>query len=272
MNARYEVDYTLIMLIVLALVSALVAATYFNARDNMVRIDKNGCLDLGAPRGHAVLIIDRSDGFTNSQVLALTNLIHSLPQELHDGDLLSIYTIADEAPTIPQPVFERCVPPRTATAGLGKPTKQRLQSVFNNTFASKLSDILTDVARQSSSASSPILEYIKYASARMGKASSKTLIVFSDLVQNTPPMFDPCNSSWPRFREFQQDGYYQRLRPNLSGVTVKLFQVLRSGTDCNARAQTQKRAPLSDWWIQLVEDAGARDPWFINVQPGEVKP
>ncbi len=261
-NRRQETSRANIWLgvFLIASVGVIAAVVYFSITIERVNA-ATGCISGKAHAAHTVFLLDRSDDFSGRQIEDLRQALIQTYQELEINELFSIYAIGGQVPSIPRPVASFCQPPLTGWKGNPWATNEFLKDRYDDIFEKNVAPILRDLTRPLSSEESPLLEWIvsisETPSFSSNKLSGRRMVLFSDMVQYVPQEdFAPCGS-FPKFKDFRDGRYYERIATDLSNVRVTVFNVRRkNGDGCTVASQRNMRA-LEDFWFNYFDDAGA---------------
>lgn len=206
------------------------------------------------PKGHVVLVVDRSDPLTFTQrkdfeVLFREVVIAGVPK----GHLLSVYALADDFRTTAEPLVELCNPGDGSDASNVDANPQMLRKNFEEKYLKPLlarrDELVTDVPGKAS----PILEMIQLAAitgfGRRAVPEGRRLIVVSDFVQNTPEL-SMYKSGIPDYGTFRLSGYGKKVAADLRDVKVDLRMLVNKPDLQNER--------LLKFWQEHVRSGGGR--------------
>ncbi len=202
---------------------------------------------------HTVLLVDRTDPFTDLHTRLFESAVERGSAALRRGERLSIFLIEARTSTPPAPILSLCKPDDGSDANWLYQNSTLLRSAFEKQFAQPLTALVDRLHEPAQAPASPILETIRAVSLlpsfREAQARRK-LIVVSDLLENTARYSHYTTT--PDYQSFRRSPYGASLLPSLHGVEVELVYLP------NQRAQKrQGRAHLAFWQSYLTE-AGAR--------------
>lgn len=143
------------------------------------------CLESGAV-GHTLVLVDKSDPWSEVQAERLKRLVKRIGEELPAERKLSIYVFNDEfEPNFP-PLMALCNPGRKASELIGNPRREYLR--WRERFGKPLDEALAQLARPNRGQQSPIVEAVGDVLARgenRPAAGDGTLVLVSDMLQNS---------------------------------------------------------------------------------------
>jgi hypothetical protein len=212
------------------------------------------------PRGHYVILVDKTDPLTFTQKQALTVLLQEvIDRRLPEGYLLSLFALGEDFRDSAAPLVELCNP----GSGVGKSeltaTLSHLHKRYQEQFLAKITSQLNELETTKPAAHSPIFEMLQLVGLHIHKrhvTGERRLIVVSDMLANTRQfsMFREI----PEFANFQASEYGSRSNADLSGVDVELNYLLFS-----PKLQTRRQLKF---WEDYFGRAGAK---IVVVHPLE---
>jgi hypothetical protein len=206
------------------------------------------------PKGHVVLLVDKSDPLTFTQrkdfeVVFRNVIATAVPR----GHLLSVYALTDDFKSTAEPLIELCNPGDGRDLGKfdGNPDMQRddYREKYEAPLLAVRQMLVTDVPGKAS----PILEMVQMAGitgfGRRAVSGPRRLIVVSDFIQNTPdlPMY---KVGVPAYDAFRATPYGRKVAADLKDVKVELRMLLNR--------QDLQNEKLLKFWQAYVDDAGGR--------------
>lgn len=143
------------------------------------------CLKTGAI-GHTLVLVDKSDPWSEVQAGRLKRLVKKIGEELPPDRMLSIYAFSDAfEPGFP-PLLSLCNPGRTASELIGNPRREYVRWVEK--FGKPLDDALSVLSQPAKGNLSPIVEAVGDVVSRPETRVSegeKALVLVSDMLQNS---------------------------------------------------------------------------------------
>jgi hypothetical protein len=209
---------------VVLLVLLLFVANY--QRSNKPKLDDRSC---PAVLGRSTaIVIDRSD-YTPSQTLdeILARTKRFISERALEGELISLFEISGSSRMSLKPVFSACLPQRDGNDLYEN--RRKIQRQFGERFAKPLDQALA--ATPTPSKSSPISEaIIDLSASEYLAAPTNRLIVFSDLLQNSPnASLYGCSSAKTAIAEFRSHRAGAIERPTFRNTAVELNVIPREG-------------------------------------------
>ena len=231
------------------LLSVAATAVLVRPREPATATDSlNGCEIGRVPETEFAVLVDPTDPIPVSQTSRLGAILKHEIGGLQRGDLVSIFELAVESPSLPTRVWAQCLPAR------GREVDGRLEGTrfAERRFAERVdrpvkSYVESLTARQPA-ANTPLLTSLagitdRRLGACTGTAKCKLAIV-SDFLENSA--MSHYRGPLPKAEEV-----VARYRLNLKGIDVAVVYLLRHGTPLQGRKHL-------DWWISVVEQAGGR--------------
>ena len=240
-----------LIIVLVALLLSLGALAYYLKQAGLHDGETPCASDQSVP--HTVILVDRTDPFTDLHTMLLESAVEYGSAALRRGERLSIFLIEARAPVRPAPILSLCKPNDGSDANWLYENATLLRSAFEKQFARPLTALVDQLHEPAQEPASPILETIRAVSLlpsfREAQARRK-LIVVSDLLENTARYSHYTTT--PDYQNFRRSPYGASVLPSLHGVEVELVYLP------NQRAQKrQGRAHLTFWQSYLTE-AGAR--------------
>lgn len=185
-----------------------------------------------------VILLDVSDRFSEPQRLQIQNHLARLRDSVPRFGLVEVYTVDRLGRRVTEPVFHLCNP------GTGDDLSRIYQNPELarkrwNGFADTLAADIDQQVSLPATGTSPIFEAIQATAVRTFGGPEydglpKRLVIVSDLLQNVPgglSMYDGV----PSFRAFRKTDYFSQVRADLSGVSVAIYYLARSGVGIQGR-------------------------------------
>lgn len=222
--------------------------------------------EIGCPTdrtvSHTLVLIDRTDVFTENQIILLRNLLNQFKQNLkllQVREKLSIYVLDDKKPIKPIPSFSACRPESRKDVNELIANPDFAQEEFDRKFGMPLNDLLTGLTQGGKADQTHLMEMLREISLLddfQQSVSKRRLIIFSDMLHHTKDF--SMYSAGKRTRSFDEETennplYFDDLvRPRFDpGVSVALYIL---------RRDTQKRAPpwsvVREFWYEYFTKNG----------------
>lgn len=143
------------------------------------------CLKTGAV-GHTLVLVDKSDPWSEVQAARLKRLVKQLGENLPADRMLSIYVFNDVfEPGFPH-LLSLCNPGRTASELIGNPRRDYLRWIER--FGRPLDEALAALTQPAKGNLSPIVEAVGDVVSRPEtrvREGDKSLLLVSDMLQNS---------------------------------------------------------------------------------------
>jgi hypothetical protein len=214
---------------------------------------KTLCPTTSQVAGHTIVLIDRTDPFTDSQLARIRQTIARVRAGLAVHARLSIHLLTADPTAAATPVFDLCNPGDGSTIDPLTGNPRRAQERYQTEFGAPLDRVLTELATPQDAPRSPIIEAV----AQLGWATdfspntpNRRLVVVSDLLQNTadasfyrriPDIEDVLRS--PAGRRLLAAGF--------KGMRIELVRLR------NPEAALHRGPNVLAFWLQLLRSAGA---------------
>lgn len=240
----------------LALTAALgIAGTavliFFGSRGSA--LDPMTLCPVSGPRGHAVLLVDRTDPLNFTQKQALLQYLRELGRgRVEEGELLSVFVLGDDFTRNARPIFEMCNPGRGQDKNIWTANPEQIRRQFEDKFLKPMGEVAEQLQSAVPAHDSPIMEMLQLVAINGFRARDvqgpRRLYVVSDMLQNTPAFSQyRDDDDFPKFRDTL---LYQKNRTDLGGVEVELAYLLNTPA-----RQTRRHVKF---WEDYFRDMGAR--------------
>lgn len=248
---------TLALVVVLAVVAG---AGYFmlNKPDS---VNPDTLCPAKGPKGHYVLLVDKTDPLNFTQKEAFSVILHELIEKrTPEGYLLSVFVLGEDFKETAKPLAELCNPgtgedKSNLTANL-KQLRRQYQERFLDPML-KQSDAL--LAAQPAKGS-PIFEMLQLvginAFRKHDVKGERRLIMMSDMLHNTPPF--SMYKGPVDYPAFSSSDYGKKAQLELRDVEVEIHYLMNT-------PQLQTKRNLK-FWEDYFNKAGAR---IVGVRPLE---
>jgi hypothetical protein len=241
-------------------VAVAAAALYWGREDPEHLVDSRLCPKSG-PKGHVVLLVDTTDPLNFTQKAAfvgrLKDLIeHRVPQ----GHLLTIFTLGEDFKQNAVPIVSYCNPGTGEDRSEWNANLKRLREQYETGFRDPMIQLGDGLVAVKPSKYSPIFEMLQLVGINGFQLEAvvgpKKLIVFSDMLHNTPQL--SMFRGVPDFIAYEKSEYGRKTIPSLAGVEVELDYFMFA-----PQLQTKRNVTF---WENLFQKAGAR---VVEVRPLE---
>lgn len=258
-NFTYKDKVGLAIIAVLVCVIT-VAVIYFFAKTSGAMFDDLGCPE-DSKIGHTIVLIDKTDPFTENQQEILKNLLAQFKQNLDllgVREKLSVYVLTGDRPAKPRPAFEGCRPASSGDVNELIANRDFAEEEFDKKFGEPLNALLSTLLKGEREDHTYLLEMLRELSLVeefQRDYPRRRLIIFSDMLHFSSDfsMYKGRNATLSYEQESKQKPKYfgDLVRPRFdSGVTVALYIL---------RRETQNRAPPWDtvrefWYNYFIEN------------------
>lgn len=213
------------------------------------------------PKGHVVLLVDKTDPLNFTQRQAFVTFLEELAErDIETGHLLSVFVLGEDYQETAKPIFERCNPGKGEGKSELTDNIQKLRKNFRDSFREPMLKFADSLQATHSAKFSPILEMIQLASINGFRKHAidgqRRLIIVSDMLQNTPQFSMYREIS--EFQSFQSSDYGKKMQSDLKGVQIELHYVMNT-----PHLQTRRHLKF---WEDYFSNAGAR---IVAVRPLE---
>jgi hypothetical protein len=238
-----------------------VAGIYFSVTSSRHALDPE-TLCPPNPSTITVLLVDVTDPMTAPQRQDFMNQLERLKNSIPRYGKLVIAKVDATSSKLLTPVIVKCNPGTAQDENEATGAPAKLQKRWEEQFSKPLSVAFESIARASGANQSPIMESIQSVALTEFEKPAvakkpRTLIVASDLLQNTPganfykPLEEP--------QAFVQSLAFRKARTDLRGINVELWMLQRSDSHL-----TQPRA-LPDLWDRMITEQGGNLTRVYNV-------
>lgn len=240
----------LIALAVALAVAGAAAFLWFGGRDG--ELDPASLCPRTGPKGHAVLLVDRTDPFNFTQSQALLQYLGEFGRgKVGEGELLSVFVLGEDFTRDAQPVFQMCNPGRGEGRSLWTANPEQLRRRFEARFLAPMTELAGRLRGGAQAPRSPIMEMLQLVAINgfraQGVAGPRRLYVVSDMLQNTDGYSQYREEA--DFQRFRASPLFPKLRAELAGVQVELAYLLT-----NPPRQTRRHV---QFWEDYFRDMGA---------------
>lgn len=204
------------------------------------------------PHKEFVVLIDRTDPFSETQRKFVTQWILSLGQKQKQYERLSLYGLsADETSWNAEPHFSQCSPGNQANELYE--TKSKILAAYKKHFEDPLKHVLPEVMTNAVSSTSPLIEMIESIAKRpelSGRVPQRHFVIVSDMMQNSPGY---TQYKLPiKYEEYEKLPFAKTHNVRLEGTTVTILYLERE------QLQKYQDGVHVEFWERWFSDKGAR--------------
>ena len=240
----------------LALVAALAIAgsalwLYFGARGG--ELDPKTLCPASGPKGHAVLLVDRTDPLNFTQKQAFLGYLTEFGRgKVGEGELFSVFVLGEEVSATARPIFEMCNPGQGRDKNIWTANPERTRRQFEEKFLKPMAELAERLEATRPAGASPIMEMLQLVAINGFRAANvsgpRRLYVVSDMLQNTPAYSQYRGEI--DFGKFRETPLFPKIQTDLGGVAVELAYLLNT-----PERQTRRHAKF---WEDYFQAMGAR--------------
>ena len=216
-------------------------------------IDRQTLCPKDGPRGHTVLLVDKTDPLNFSQKEAFLRLLEEMvDRRIEPGQLVSVFVLGEDFREGAKPLVELCNPGSGAGKSELTANVAKLNAQFRERFREPLLKQANALISTTPAKNSPILEMLQLVSIngfrKHAVSGPKRLILVSDLLHKTPQY-----SMYQGVMDFEKvagSEYGRKMRAELLGVEVEIHHVLNY-------PKLQNRRQI-DFWDAYFTRSGAK--------------
>lgn len=260
-SASKRIKYIILSVAALLVVAAVLAGAVYFLMTKEGPLDKITMCPAKGPKGHVILLVDKTDPLNFTQRQAFVTLLEELAERgVEPGHLLSVFVLGEDYKETAKPVFERCNPGKGEGKSELTDNIAKLQKQFRESFREPMLMLADALQATQSAKASPIFEMIQLASINGYRKHAidgpRRFVMVSDMLHNTPQF--SMYRGIADFRAFQSSDYGKKMQADLKGVQVELHYVMNT-----PQLQTLRHLKF---WEDYFSNAGAR---LVAVRPME---
>jgi hypothetical protein len=213
------------------------------------------------PKGHYVLLVDKTDPLTFTQKEAFTVILRDLVERrTPKGYLLSIFVLGEDYKQNAKPLIELCNPGAGAEKSQWTGDVKGTQKQYEEKFIAPMLKESEALLVSKSAKSSPIFEMLQMVGIngyqKRAISGPRRLFIVSDMLQHTPE-FDMYAGDYD-FATFEESAYGKKSQAELKDVEVEINYLMNT-----PRLQSRRN---STFWERYFEKSGAR---VVSINPVE---
>jgi hypothetical protein len=226
---------------VLALAAALALAgsaafLFFGSRE--AGLDPDTLCPVTGPRGHVVLLVDKTDPFNFTQKQAFLQYLAEFGRgKVAEGELFSVFALGEDFTGNARPLFEMCNPGKGEDKNVWTSNPDKIRRLFDDKFLIPMAALADRLEARTPAPHSPLMEMLQLVAINGFRAKNvagpRRLYLVSDMLQNTPA-FSQYRSD-TEFGSFRETVLFQKVRTDLAGVEVELAYLLNNPSRQNRR-------------------------------------
>lgn len=224
-------------------------------------VDSQTLCPMSGPKGHVVLLVDKTDPLNYTQKEAFRQFINEFGNEMVlEGELCSIFALGDDYRASPEPLFEMCSPGNGEGKSFVTENPAKIKKQFDKKFIEPMHSVTKSLFSDKPAEHSPLLEMMQMVSINGFRKAAvkgpKRLIIVSDMLHNTDD-YSLYRDSMD-FEALKKTDYFQRVRTDLDGVKIELRYLMHSPS-----LQTRKNV---EFWEGYFQDINGE---IVSVKPWE---
>jgi hypothetical protein len=246
---RREFTYGTLILILIAMIASFLLYQFTHRSEGF---DPETLCPVTGPKGHYVLLVDKTDPMTFTQKTALETLLKELVErKIPEGYLISVFVMGEDYKEASKPLVEICNPGKGNGKSELTTNLKQLKRQYNKKFITPLMQQMQAMVSNQSAKYSPIFEMLQMVSLqsfqRFPMDGERHLLIVSDLLHNTPEL--SLYKKLPSVEDFESSDYARRTFIELKDVKVDLYLLFNS-----PQFQTDS---WMDFWEAYFEKTGA---------------
>jgi len=241
--------------------ATIVGAAIWWAMNRKPGIDPQTLCPQSGPRGHQVLLVDKTDAFNTAQKASFDIFFKELIESTPEGYLISIFVLGDDFKNNTKPFLELCNPGTGNDKNELTDNVKELHQRYRKHFIGPMLTVSNDLINSPSAKESPILEMLQLISLhaiQLHKVKGEVnLFIVSDMLQNSRAlnMYKGAFS----FEKYEQSYQASKLWVDFSNVNIHLYLV-----NNNPKTLTDE---LTNFWKAYSKKVKANEP-TINMISG----
>lgn len=260
-KCRNEIIFGSLIIFLIILIMACVAYFVMTQEDE---IDKMTLCPANGPKGHYVLLVDKTDPLTFLQKEAFEVTLKELVErKIPEGYLLSVFALGEDFKENAKPLVELCNPGRGDNKSEMNTNPKKLERQYQENFLKPLLKQSEQLLGKQSAETSPIFEMLQLVSINAFRThdikGERRLILMSDMLHNTPQFSMYKDKNLVDYAVFATSDYGRKTQLNLPEVEIELHYLMNT-------PQFQTKRNLK-FWEDYFNKAGARIV-IVNVLEG----
>ena len=216
-------------------------------------LDKVTLCPADGPKGHFVLLVDRTDPLSFVQKQSFKVRMQELVERrLPEGFLLSVFALGEDFKENAKPLIELCNPGDSKNTSDYTGNKARVERQFREKFVEKLLTQYELLLGTQPAKTSPIFEMLQLVSINAFRLhdvkGERRLIVMSDMLHNMPQY--SMYKGPADYGTFESTDYGRKSQLDLKNVAVEIHYLINF-------PQLQTKRNL-EFWKSFFNGAGAR--------------
>jgi hypothetical protein len=213
------------------------------------------------PRGHYVLLVDKTDPLSFTQRQAFTVMLKELvDRRVPQGFLLSVFVLGEDFKATADPLVELCNPGSGADKSEWTANLKKAHAQYQSRFIDPVIAQADALTASKSANASPIFEMLQLvginAFRKHAVDGDRKLVLVSDMLHNTPQFSMFKSTTNPEYEAFAATDYGRRMHCELDRVAVEIHYLMHTPA-----LQTKRNL---QFWMDYFNHSGAR---VVAVRP-----
>ncbi|MDM0075756.1 hypothetical protein QTH90_15240 [Variovorax sp. J2P1-59] len=258
---RRQTQHILFGILGLTFVLAILGAAgyHFLARESGP--DKVTLCPAKGPKGHYVLLVDKTDPLNFTQKQAFSVLLDDLVRKrLPEGYLLSVFVLGEDFKATAEPLVELCNPGSGENKSVLTSNVDWARRDYEQKFIKPLMQQAEALQGSKPAKASPIFEMLQLVAIngfrRHDVKGERRLFLMSDMLHNNGSY--SMYRAAPDYSSFADTDYGRKTRADLRDVEVELYYLINT-----PQFQTRRN---QKFWEEYFDKSGAR---LVEVRPLE---
>lgn len=205
------------------------------------------------PKGHYVLLVDKTDPLSFTQKQAFSVLLNDLVRKrLPDDYLLSVFVLGEDFKETAEPLVELCNPGSGENRSAWTSNVEWARRDYEQKFIKPLMQQADALQGSKPAQASPIFEMLQLVAIngfrRQDVKGERRLLLISDMLHNNGS-FSMYRAA-PVYSSFADTDYGRKTRADLQGVEVELYYLINT-----PQFQTRRN---QKFWEEYFDKSGAR--------------
>jgi hypothetical protein len=256
---RRETQHIIYGVLFLVLAIAIAGTAGFFVLTREAAPDKVTLCPSKGPKGHYVLLVDKTDPMSFTQKQAFSVLLQDIVQKrLPEEYLLSVFILGEDFKESAEPLVELCNPGSGEKNSAWTSNVDWIRRDYEEKFIKPVMQQAEALQGSKPAKASPIFEMLQLVAIngfhRSDVKGERRLLLVSDMLHNNSAF--SMYRGIPTYSSFADTDYALKTRTDLRGVEVELYYLINT-------PQLQTRRNQS-FWEEYFDKSGAR---LIEVFP-----
>ena len=246
----------------------------FHSKPQAQRTDiDTGCPVDQPPSGQVVVLVDNTDPFSRGQVAEFKRHLDDIRANMGTGDMLTVASIGGELP--PDTLFSYCSPEQGHVFGFLEALRHsdevpaEIRARYERNFEQPLERLERQMPLNRTTPYSPIIDSLGDVIHQIGpqwdEARTRSLVVFSDLLENTPEFSQYHGGNSETFLQARSTiPYIRNAQLDLRKTAVTVYQL--TGRPATKHLQTKAN---ERFWMELFTGNGGQVKKWVRLTAQE---